>query len=64
MILAKSNFVFMDIEANILHLKEQKKMLAFALDNRQARKGQLEQEKLRLAADILTLRRLAQALVK
>lgn len=62
MILAKSNFVFMDIEANILHLKEQKKMLAFALDNRQARKGQLEQEKLRLAADILTLRRLAQAL--
>lgn len=37
-------------------------MLAFALDNRQARKGQLEQEKLRLAADILTLRRLAQAL--
>lgn len=38
MILAKSNFVFMDIEANILHLKEQKKMLAFALDNRQARK--------------------------
>lgn len=62
MILAKSNFVFMDIEANILHLKEQKKMLAFALDNRRARKEQLEQEKLRLATDILTLRRLAQAL--
>ena len=62
MILTKSNFVFMDIGANILHLKEQKKMLAFALDNRRARKEQLEQEKLRLATDILTLRRLAQAL--
>ena len=27
MILAEANYVFMDIEANILHLKEQKKML-------------------------------------
>lgn len=36
--------------------------IIIALDNRQVRKGQLEQEKLRLAADILTLRRLAQAL--
>ena len=62
MILAESNFVFMDIEANILHLKEQKKMLAFTLSNHQARKEQLEQEKVRLATDVLALRRLAQAL--
>lgn len=62
MILAESNFVFMDIETNILHLKEQKKMLAFTLSNHQARKEQLEQGKIRLAADILALRRLAQAL--
>ena len=62
MILAESNFVFMDIEANILHLKEQKKMLVFTLSNHQARKEQLEQEKIHLATDILTLRRLAQAL--
>lgn len=62
MILAESNFVFMDIEANILHLKEQKKMLVFTLSNHQKRKEQLEQEKIHLAADILVLRRLAQAL--
>lgn len=62
MILAESNFVFMDIETNILHLKEQKKMLVFTLSNHQARKEQLEQEKTRLATDILALRRLAQAL--
>lgn len=62
MILAESNFVFMDIEANILHLKEQKKMLVFTLSNHQARKEQLEQEKVRLATDVLALRRLAQAL--
>lgn len=62
MILAESNFVFMDIEANILHLKEQKKMLVFTLSNHQKRKGQLEQEKIHLSADILALRRLAQAL--
>lgn len=62
MILAESNFVFMDIEANILHLKEQKKMLAFTLSNHHARKEQLEQEKVRLTTDVLALRRLAQAL--
>lgn len=62
MILAESNFVFMDIEANILHLKEQKKMLVFTLSNHQVRKEQLEQEKVRLATDVLALRRLAQAL--
>lgn len=62
MLLTKSDFVFMDIEANILHLKEQKKMLVFALSNHRARKEQLEQEKSHLATDILALRRLAQAL--
>lgn len=62
MIIAEANFVFMDIEANILHLKEQKKMLVFTLSNHQTRKEQLEQEKIHLAADILALRRLAQAL--
>ena len=62
MLLAEANSVFMDIEANILHLKEQKKMLVFTLSNHQARKEQLEQEKIHLAADILALRRLAQAL--
>lgn len=62
MILAEANFVFMDIEANILHLKEQKKMLVFTLSNHQTRKEQLEQEKKHLSADILALRRLAQAL--
>jgi hypothetical protein len=62
MLLTKSDFVFMDIETNILHLKEQKKMLVFALSNHRARKEQLEQEKSHLATDILALRRLAQAL--
>lgn len=62
MILTEADYVFMDIEANILHLKEQKKMLEFTLSNHQVRKEQLEEKKHRLAMDMLTLRRLAQAL--
>lgn len=62
MILTEADYVFMDIEANILHLKEQKKMLEFTLSNHQVCKEQLEEKKHRLAIDMLTLRRLAQAL--
>lgn len=62
MIKAESNLVFMDIEENIVHLKEQKKMLAFALSNHQARKSQLDQDRTSLSANIIGLRRLAQAL--
>ena len=62
MIHTESNLVFMDIESNIIHLKEQKKMLLFALSNHRTRKRQLEQEKTSLSANLIAIRRLAQAL--
>jgi len=53
---------FMNIEENIRHLKEQKKMLEFSLNSRKNTYEELQREKQQLEAKLLTLRRLAQTL--
>ena len=53
---------FMEIEDNIRHLKEQKKMLEFTLGSRKEVRDKLNREKEDLEARIQTLRRLAHTL--
>ncbi|HYE82241.1 MAG TPA: hypothetical protein VEG39_08750 [Clostridia bacterium] len=54
--------VFMNIEENITHLKEQKKMLEFSLSSHKNIKDELQRDQQRLEASLLTLRRLAQTI--
>ncbi|WMJ22677.1 hypothetical protein RBG61_11855 [Paludicola sp. MB14-C6] len=53
---------FMNIEDNIRHLKEQKKMLEFTLGSRKESRDKLHREKEDLEARLQTLRRLAHTL--
>lgn len=62
LLLAVADSVFMNIEENITHLKEQKKMLEFSLSSHMSSRDELLGDKQRLEANLLTLRRLAQAI--
>ena len=54
--------LFMSIDDNITHLKEQKKLLEFSLHSHMETKSSIERELTALDATLLTLRRLAHAL--
>ena len=54
--------LFMSIDDNITHLKEQKKLLEFSLHSHTETKSSIERELNALDATLLTLRRLAHAL--
>lgn len=54
--------VFMNIEDNITHLKEQKKMLEYSLSSHKDSKDALQREQQSIEARLLTLRRLAQTI--
>lgn len=56
------NSSFMSIEDNLRHLKEQKKMIEFSLNSRKNTRDVFQHERHHLEANLLTLRRLAQAL--
>jgi hypothetical protein len=62
LLLAVADSVFMNIEENITHLKEQKKMLEFSLSSHKSIRDELQMDKQRLEANLLTLRRLAQTI--
>lgn len=59
---AEATSVFMSIEDNIRHLKEQKKMLEFTLGSRKESRDKLHREKEDLEVRLQTLRRLAHTL--
>lgn len=58
----EANGLFMSIDENITHLKEQKKLLEFSLHSHQETKASIERELQSLDTSLLTLRRLAHAL--
>lgn len=59
---AQTESVFMSIEDNIRHLKEQKKMLEFSLASRKETLDKLKREKEEIESRLYALRRLAQTI--
>jgi hypothetical protein len=57
-----TDVAFMSIDDNIKHLKEQKKMLEFALNSRRKNRDEMQLQKQQIEARLQTLRRLTQSL--
>lgn len=62
LLLAEGSGIFMSIEENIRHLKEQKAMIEFSLSSSKQNKGTLIQQRDTIEASLTTLRRLAQTI--
>lgn len=62
LLLAEGSGIFMSIEENIRHLKEQKAMIEFSLSSSKQNKGTLVQQKDTIEASLMKLRRLAQTI--
>jgi predicted nucleic acid-binding Zn-ribbon protein len=59
---AETDNLFMSIEDNIRHLKEQKSMLEFSLSSHRKNKEVMQQQKITMESRLITLRRLAHTL--
>lgn len=58
----ETDSLFMNIEDNIRHLKEQKSMLGFSLSSHKQNKEVIQQQKITMESRLMTLRRLAHTL--